>query len=141
MDNSMQGAPPLLLDAMLGRLARWLRLMGYDAAYLPDTDDLEVVRQARAQARTILTRDKGLAARSGITAILIASQRLEEQIVEVRQVIGPPHEPCIARCGVCNTPMEDLARTAAQERVPPYIWRTQVAFTECPACRRVYWPG
>jgi uncharacterized protein len=141
MDNSMQGTPPLLLDAMLGRLARWLRLMGYDAAYLPDTDDLEVVRQARAQSRTILTRDKGLAQRSGITAILIASQRLEEQIVEVRQLIGPPQEPAIARCGVCNTPLEDLARSAAQERVPPYIWRTQDAFTECPGCRRVYWPG
>src|SRR5947207_15196818 len=107
MSKILQGPPPLLLDAMLGRLARWLRLMGYDAAYIPDTDDLEVVRQARAEARVILTRDRGLAQRSGITAILIDSQRLDEQLAEVRQHIGPPHEPNIPRCGKCNAPLED----------------------------------
>src|SRR5688572_18107200 len=107
MENSVKVAPPLLLDAMLGRLARWLRLMGYDAAYIPDTDDIEVVRQARAEGRVVLTRDKGLAQRSGITSILIASQRLDEQILEVRQVFGLPPAPVTARCGICNTPLED----------------------------------
>jgi uncharacterized protein with PIN domain len=141
MNEMMQSPPPLLLDAMLGRLARWLRLMGYDAAYLPDTDDIEVVRQARAEARVILTRDRGLARRSGIRAILIDSQCLEEQITEVRQHLGLPSEPITARCGVCNTPLCDLAHHAAQGRVPPYIWRTQAAFTECTHCRRVYWHG
>jgi uncharacterized protein with PIN domain len=141
MNETLQSPPPLLLDAMLGRLARWLRLMGYDAAYLPDTDDIEVVRQARAEQRVILTRDQGLARRSGIRAILIDSQRLEEQIAEVRQQFGMPPEPITSRCGKCNIPLRDLAHHAAQGRVPPYIWRTQAAFTECSSCRRVYWHG
>lgn len=141
MDEILQGPPPLLLDAMLGRLARWLRLMGYDAAYLADTDDLEVVRLARAEARVILTRDRGLAKRSGIRAILIDSQRLDEQIAEVSAQFGPPREPVIPRCGVCNTPLVELTRHAAQARVPPYVWRNQHAFTECLNCRRVYWHG
>lgn len=141
MDETMVGPPPLLLDAMLGRLARWLRLMGYDAAYLADTDDVEVVRLARAEARVILTRDRGLARRSGIHVILIDSQRLDEQIVQVSTHFGPPRQPVIPRCGVCNTPLAELTRPAAQGRVPPYVWRTQGAFTECPNCRRVYWPG
>ena len=140
-ENVTGYAPPLLLDAMLGRLARWLRLMGYDAAYLADTDDVEVVRQARAEARVILTRDRGLAARQGIRAILIDSQALDEQIAEVKQHVGPPQEPLLARCGVCNTPLELLPREAAQGRVPPYIWRTQHDFSVCPGCHRVYWPG
>jgi uncharacterized protein len=141
MSEMMQDPPPLLLDAMLGRLARWLRLMGYDAAYLADTDDIEVVRQARAEARVILTRDRGLARRNGVRAILIDSQSLEEQIAEVRQHFGAPQEPIMARCGVCNTTLRDLVHHAAQGRVPPYIWRTQAAFTECTHCRRVYWHG
>ncbi len=141
LNDEIQGTPPLLLDAMLGRLARWLRLMGYDAAYIPDTDDREVVRQARAESRVILTRDRGLVRRRGITALLIDSQRLDDQIKEVQANIGPPPKPVTARCGVCNTPLKTLPRNSAQSRVPPYIWRTKDAFTECPGCRRVYWNG
>lgn len=133
--------PPLLLDAMLGRLARWLRLMGYDAAYLSDTDDLEVMRLARAEERLLLTRDRGLAARRGVQAILIESQELGGQLEQVRREVGPPPEPVVSRCSLCNTPLEFLTREAARGRVPPYIWRSQQEFTQCPNCHRVYWQG
>lgn len=133
--------PRLLLDAMLGRLARWLRLMGYDAAYLPGTDDLALVQLARAETRLILTRDQGLAARRGIRAILIASQNLEEQLAQVGAEVGPPPEPLVLRCGVCNTPLVSLTREAARGRVPPYVWRTRQEFAHCPGCQRVYWRG
>lgn len=133
--------PPLLLDAMLGRLARWLRLMGYDAAYLADTDDIVLVRLARAEARLIVTCDRGLAARRGVRAILINSQRLEEQVAQVQEEAGPPPMPVVPRCGVCNTPLKALPRAAARGRVPPYVWRTQQDFTVCEGCHRVYWQG
>jgi uncharacterized protein with PIN domain len=142
MTNSKaNGAPPLLLDAMLGRLATWLRLMGYDAAYLADTDDLEVVRKARAESRVILTRDHGLAARRGVEAVLIDSQSLDEQLAQVKAQIGPPAQPLVPRCSVCNSPLQPLNREAANGRVPPYIWRTKKAFKYCPGCHRVYWAG
>ena len=131
----------LLLDAMLGRLTRWLRLMGYDAAYLADTDDLALVVLARAESRIILTRDRGLAGRRGIRSILIESQQLDEQIAQVRAEIGPPPDPVIPRCGACNTPLEPLDRNAALGRVPPYIWRSHSLFTHCTGCHRVFWPG
>lgn len=137
----MDGPPPLLLDAMLGRLARWLRLMGYDAAYIADTDDLEVVRVARAEGRLVLTRDRGLAARRAIRAVLIESQALDEQIEQVVSTLGLPPQPEAARCGVCNIPLEGIMPEAARNRVPPYVWRSETAFSECPACKRVYWPG
>ncbi len=141
MNEPLAGAPPLLLDAMLGRLARWLRLMGYDAAYLADTDDIEVVRQARAEARLILTRDRGLAARQGVWVMLIDSQTLDDQIAQVRARLGPPPEPLTLRCAVCNTPLRPLVHAAARGRVPPFVWRVQQEFSECPGCFRVYWPG
>lgn len=141
MQSHSSSAPPLLLDAMLGRLASWLRLMGYDAAYLADTDDMEVMRQARAESRLILTRDRGLAARRGVRAVLIDSQQLDEQLAQVVEEIGPPPEPVLPRCSVCNTQLAPLTHEAARGRVPPYIWREQREFTHCPGCQRVYWQG
>ncbi len=141
MEQGILNSPPLLLDAMLGRLARWLRLMGYDAAYLADTDDLELVRLARAESRLILTRDRGLATRRGVKALLIDSQSLEEQLEQVKEEIGEPPQPLTPRCGVCNAPLHPLSREAARDRVPPYIWRSQETFTHCPDCHRIYWQG
>ena len=135
-----RAAPPLLLDAMLGRLARWLRLMGYDAAYLADTEDIVVVRVARAEGRLVLTRDRELAARRAIRAGLIQSDRLEEQIEQVARDVGPPGEGG-PRCAVCNVPLAPVEPESVRDRVPPYVWRTQRDFSECGRCRRVYWPG
>jgi uncharacterized protein with PIN domain len=134
-------APRLLADAMLGRLARWLRLAGYDTAYLADCGDLEVVRLARAEERLILTRDAGLAARKGVRAVMIHSQQVAEQLAQVREQVGPPGEDAPARCSACNVPLDPLSAEAARERVPPYVWRTHSHFMACPSCRRVYWPG
>lgn len=140
-EQDIVNPPPLLLDAMLGRLARWLRLMGFDATYLPDVDDLVLVRHARAEGRLLITRDRGLAARRGVETLLLDSQDLEGQLEEVLTALGPPSTDAPPRCTVCNEPLEDLPRSAAKGRVPPYVLRTQQAFAQCPVCRRVYWPG
>jgi uncharacterized protein with PIN domain len=134
-------APRLLIDAMLGKLARWLRLMGFDATYLPDVDDIVLVRHARAEGRLLVTRDRGLAARRGVEALLIDSQDLEGQLNEVLSALGAPPPDAIPRCTLCNEPLEELPHDAAEGRVPPYVWRTQETFSQCPVCRRVYWPG
>lgn len=139
--SESQMPPRLLADAMLGRLARWLRLAGYDTAYLADTDDLAVIRLARAEDRLILTRDAGLASRKGVEALMIDSQQVEEQAAQVREAVGPPGENAFSRCSVCNEPLDPLNAEAARDRVPPYVWRTQQRFMTCPTCRRVYWPG
>ena len=137
----MNKTPPLLLDAMLGELAKWLRLMGYDARFVPDTPDLVIVRLARKEGRTVLTQDRALSRSKAISAVFIQSDDLDQQIVQVQQEIGPPNEPVQPRCGVCNTVLESVNREAVQNRVPPYVWRTNDSFTECTTCNRVYWKG
>jgi uncharacterized protein with PIN domain len=136
--------PRLFVDAMLGRLARWLRLMGYDTAYWRDGSDAALIRQARADDRLIVTSDRQLAGRRGVCAILIASESLDKQMAEVKAALrrfahGEP-EP-FTRCPECNGRLADLPGDAARDLVPPYVWHTQTVFRRCPECGRIYWKG
>jgi uncharacterized protein with PIN domain len=131
----------LLADGMLGTLAKWLRLLGYDTAYDNAASDPELARRARAEDRILLTRDRELSARRGLRTLLIESQVLEEQVREVQDALGPPREPPLSRCPVCNGVLEELSPAEAADRVPPYVRRTQTEFRRCPGCDRVYWPG
>jgi uncharacterized protein with PIN domain len=131
----------LLADAMLGRLAKWLRILGYDTAYSADTDDFAVLRLARAEERLILTRDQDLAERRGVRTLLIASESLEDQLREVRAAIGPPPEPSFSRCPECNGMLVKAPPELVAERVPPFVRRTQQQFALCEGCGRVYWQG
>jgi len=130
-----------LCDAMLGRLATWLRILGYDTVYANTADDHALARQARAEGRILLTRDTQLVQRRGIRALLITSDELEEQIRQVLTEFGLKPQALLSRCPVCNTPLRPLPRERAQARVPPYVFQTQASFHECPTCERVYWPG
>lgn len=131
----------LLADGMLGRLARWLRLLGYDTAYDNHADDAELARCARAEGRILLTRDRELSRRRGLRTLLIRSEVLEEQVQEVQNAVGPPPHPALSRCTVCNTTLEPVASSEIADLVPPYILRTQTEFHRCPGCGRIYWPG
>lgn len=131
----------LLADGMLGRLARWLRLLGYDTAYENDADDMYLARRARAEGRVLLTRDRALASRRGLSTLLVESEVLEKQIRQVLETLGPPPEPALSRCSLCNVPLEAVSKDLVADRVPPYVFRTQQQFRLCPACGRVYWPG
>ncbi len=134
-------APPrLLVDAMLGRLCRWLRLLGYDAAYWRDGSDEALMAAARADGRLIVTRDHGLAGRRGVRALLVAAESLDAQIGEVQAALGG-HPAPFTRCPECNAALADLPRAAARDLVPPYVWHTQAEFRRCPGCDRVYWKG
>lgn len=136
-----KAAPPrLLVDAMLGRLARWLRLMGYDTLYWREGSDLELVRQAQAEGRLIVTRDRQLAGRRGVHALLIGAETLDAQIAEASAALGGRPAP-FSRCPECNAPLEGLTHDAARDLVPPYVWQTQSAFRRCAGCGRIYWKG
>lgn len=131
----------LIADGMLGRLARWLRLLGYDTAYEKDTSDLELARRARAEGRVLLTRDRALAARRGLRTLLIESERVQEQVRQVVETLGPPPNLALSRCSLCNVPLEPATPQQVADRVPPYVLQTQKRFGVCPICGRVYWTG
>ncbi|MCX7680398.1 MAG: Mut7-C RNAse domain-containing protein [Anaerolineae bacterium] len=131
----------LLADGMLGRLAKWLRLLGYDTAYENDAPDHELARRARAEGRVLLTRDRELAARPGLRALLIQAETLEEQVREVQDALGPPPGTPLSRCPVCNGDLKPVAPSELVGQLPPYVLRTQRQFRRCPDCGRVYWRG
>ena len=131
----------LLADGMLGKLCKWLRLLGHDTTYDTGWDDNEIVRAARAEGRIVLTRDKALSERRGIRALLVTSGLLEEQLVQVISELGLPQGFAGSRCSVCNGQLEEAAGSAVRERVPRHVYETQDVFRRCPMCDRIYWQG
>jgi hypothetical protein len=134
--------PRFVCDVMLGRLCKWLRVLGYDCRYA-DGPDEELVTLARADDRVLLTRDTGLLRRRDLGRFLfIRHDRVQGQLRQVAGAFGLDLAAGVGtRCIRCNEPLEALARQAAAGRVPPYVWRTQETFARCPACARIYWPG
>lgn len=139
-----EGDPPaLIVDAMLGKLARWLRLAGYNTAFWREGSDDELIAAAREQRRLIVTKDRGLAGRRGVDAVRIDADALDEQMQEARAALsqrGLLPEP-FTRCAECNGAIEELPREQAEGLVPPYVWHTQSEFRRCAHCGRVYWKG
>jgi len=131
----------LLLDGMLGRLAKWLRILGYDTAYFPDLDDNQLMRLARAEGRILLTRDRELTRRRGFEHLFVESDSLEKQIKQVVTELPLEAEQPFSRCPVCNTLLQQVEKSSVRERVPPFIFRTQDQFSLCPQCNRIYWRG
>jgi uncharacterized protein with PIN domain len=133
--------PRFVVDSMLGSLARWLRISGYDADYESQRDDPELVRIARAEDRVLLTRDHALANRRGVRTLFVESQDLDEQLAQVTSVFPLLPEQCEARCPVCNTALIEASREEVEGEVPPYVLKHHRHFQRCPGCKRIYWRG
>lgn len=141
-DDAPNGSPRFLADAMLGRLATWLRILGYDAEYSRGSD-ASLVERARRESRILLTRDTGLLRRRGLPPhLFVRSDHVSEQL---RQVVGAfdltPASPSGRRCPRCNTAVEPRTKAEVSGRVPDFVWSRQESFWGCPTCGRVYWAG
>lgn len=140
----MESAPKLICDCMLGRLARWLRLAGFDTLYLSGIDDAALLREARRAGRVLLTRDVALAERAkGVQCVLLRQNDSMDQFSETLRAlkIDPDHESLAARCPECNGVVEPVARESVRGRVPPYVYGTRSEFRRCSGCGRIYWRG
>jgi uncharacterized protein with PIN domain len=126
---------------MLGTLAKWLRILGYDTLYDPRLDDHQLVRLARAEDRILLTRDRPLAGRRGLRVLLIAGQELDEQLRQVLVELELEPDRAYSRCPVCNGLLEAISHEEARAQVPPYVARTHTQFKHCSSCGRIYWQG
>jgi uncharacterized protein with PIN domain len=132
--------PTFVADAMLGRLAKWLRLLGFDTRYAGRQSDHQIAALARAEDRIVLTRDREMMRRKGIRCLYVDSQILEEQLAQVIETFGAPQARG-PRCSQCNEPLVPVSRAEVRPHVPPYVWETQSTFHRCPSCQRIYWPG
>ncbi len=142
MGASDASEPRFAADCMLGTLAKWLKILGYDTLYLNKVDDAELVEAARAQGRILLTRDRRMTERRRAAPfLLIAAEQPMEQLREVVTALGLvfDEDRILTRCLPCNEPTREAEPAAVRDLVPPYVHRTQVRFRRCPSCGRVYW--
>ena len=132
-----------IADAMLGRLAKWLRILGYDTVYMRNITDTELIRLSIAECRIILTRDTHLIKKRGIKNFLFI---IDDQFVaQLKQIIFELNIPCpvstFTRCIICNEQLFPLSKDAACSIVPEYVCNTEDIFGRCPGCNRIYWKG
>ena len=131
------------VDCMLGKLAKWLKILGFDALFFNKIDDDDLISIARKEDRILLTRDTGLIERARNTdTFFINSENWREQVQEVmnRFDLWDRVNPN-SRCIECNRPLKALPKTKAKNLVTPFIYKTAGSFALCPGCGRVYWRG
>ncbi len=136
-----------IVDHNVGKLTRWLRMMGYDSLFFNGDNDSDMVRQALAEGRVILTRDTEIMKRRTINrgqlkAIMIESDEPERQMRQIMNTLDlQSHLRPFTLCLECNKPLIEKSREEVKDRVPSYVYKTQSQYMECPDCGRIYWRG
>jgi len=132
-----------IADAMLGRLAKWLRLLGFDVLYYPDIEDREVIKISLEQDRTILTRDTRMLQCRGVRdAVFIRSDHISEQLLEMKDMLALHDLDRGERCVACNGNLHTVSdRGEVQDLVPDYVYHNFRSFMRCDGCGKVYWEG
>jgi len=135
--------PKFILDVHLGKLARYLRMLGFDTLYENDYTDPEIVNIAKAEKRAVLTRDAELLKTKAIEeGYLINSKNYLEQLAEVifRYDLSSKLKP-FSRCMVCNGIIEKAAKEAVIDKLLPKTRQYYEEFYQCKSCERIYWKG
>ncbi len=130
-------------DMMVGRLARWLRIFGYDTLYDPEKPVREWFPLLFEEKRVLLTRNRQI--ESDVPKALyfwVEPNQPEEQIRAVVQAFQlNVHSHLFSRCLLCNVPVVSVEKTTLSGKVPPLVWETHDTFWQCPSCGRIYWKG
>ena len=137
-----------LLDGMLGKLTRWLRMMGYEATYLNDSEDSRLLILAKRDALTLLTSDRQLyrtAASHGIESFLVQGRTEAERLAALadRYKLNLRIDTTVSRCPICGSPLRQVPRDEVESAVPPATFKVHHTFWVCnnPECCKVYWQG
>lgn len=133
-----------IVDTNVGKLARWLRMLGYDTLFINNIDDEELIAIGLKEKRALLTKDTQIMQRRVVTsdrlkAILIQSDDVKAQLLQVVRAMKLDQERKFTLCLECNEPLVPKRKDEVQELVPPYVFKTQSNYYQCPSCQRVYW--
>lgn len=130
------------VDKMLGKLAKWLRILGYDAYYSNKIEPAILLSIAISENRIVLTRNhKWLKRKYNIPVILIHSDKVDEQLRELNARIPLSIDDFFTRCPICNIKTFPIDKERVKRLVPPYVYHMHDKFTHCIRCGRVYWDG
>jgi len=131
-------------DDNLGRLARWLRTLGFNTVFDQTITDTQVISAALTENRIIITRDHQLAEKTlARQVILLQSTNPLEQLKILIETTGLVLDAArlFSICPLCNVAVEKIDKEEFVEQIPPYVYRTKDRFNRCPACGRIFWSG
>jgi len=133
-------------DDNLGKLAKWLRTLGYDTLFFDPIVDGELVSRALKENRVVLSRDTHLSRfklKLGERLLLIKSDKHLEQLKQVIEhfKLKIDKNLLFSRCLICNQVLEKVEKEIIKDRLYPHVYRTQDNFVHCPKCDRIFWPA
>jgi len=143
----VSGQVRFVADAMLGSLARKLRIFGFDTVYFREGPDSELLKLAKAEGRVVLTSDRALAAgaiRRDVTALLIEGRSERARLASLEE--GARRASLVlaagaSRCALCNTALVPLARLNVEGDLPTTVTRRHRIYHRCNECDKLYWKG
>lgn len=133
-----------LCDRNLGKLTKWLRILGYDTLYYDGNADRDFLRKADREGRIALTRKRDLLRqRPEGRLIVINADQVDAQLMEMMDALSLSPDPSrrMIRCLRCNAMLEEVAKEAVEGLVPLYVYRSCTRFQRCARCGRIFWPG
>ena len=142
-----ENEPTFFVDAMLGNIAKKLRLMGYDSRYLADIEDDELIKLAKNDKRIIISRDEDLISKAlkfGIKSIFLKNK---EEIEQFREIINKSNLKIIkingdrARCPKCNSQTKSVIKENICKKIPIQVLENNEKFWECKICDQIFWEG
>ncbi len=142
MDRSDTCRIKFVADDMLGKLAKWLRILGYDTIYVRTEDDKKLIDIAEREGRILLTRDTHLARLWIVPTLLIKSQEVSSQLTQIiiRYNLDL-EENLLSRCPLCNIEVSPIDKERVFNYVPKLVYETYNEFWTCKNCRKYYWEG
>lgn len=135
-------SPKFIADCHLGKLAKYLRLMGIDTLFFPHIEDNKLIIMAKEQNRIILTRDRLLSERKNAPVLFLEPKDTKEQLKTLIEHYNlKEHSAHFSRCIVCNTPLQVIDKKNVIDRLPEKVKEHFDIFEYCPTCDRIYWQG
>lgn len=132
-----------ILTRELGRLARWLRILGFDTVYFKGNNRSSLVITALREDRIIVTRNLRLSAPTGSKLINLKEGPVEEQLKQLLKGLGinVDQSRLFTRCLLCNTALTNIDKEKVKDKVPEYVYQSNEDFSACPDCQKIYWQG
>jgi len=133
----------LLLTQELGRLAKWLRILGFDTEYTKENNFSKIIVEALKEDRVIITKRKKICEHPGIKFIKVSSDSYKKQLKEILSFLKNhiKEENIFSRCNICNVQIKEIEKEKVKGKVPKYVLATQKKFYFCPKCNKIYWQG